>query len=38
MLHFDMNLYYVYLESRILMSSSVFSVALCVVFILNLCV
>ena len=36
MLHFDMNLYYVYLESRILMSSFVFYLALCVVFILSL--
>jgi len=36
MLHFDMNLYYVYLESRILMSFFVFSFALCVVFILSL--
>ena len=38
MLHFDMNLYYVYLESRILISSFVFSHALglCVVFILSL--
>jgi len=36
MLHFDMNLYYVYLESRIFMSSFVLSLALCVVFILSL--
>ena len=36
MLHFDMNLYYVNLESCILMSSFVFSLALCVVFILSL--
>ena len=36
MLHFDMNLYYVHLESCILMSSFVFSLALCVVFILSL--
>jgi len=32
MLHCDMNLYYVYLESRIFMSSFVFSLAFCVVF------
>jgi len=36
MLHFDMNLYYVYLESHILKSSSVFSLALCVVLFLSL--
>jgi len=36
MLHFDTNLYYVYLESRILMSFFVFSLALCVVFVLSL--
>jgi len=36
MLHFDINLYYVYLDSRILLSSFVFSLALFVVFILSL--
>jgi len=36
MLYFDMNLYYVHLESHILMSSFVFSLALCVVFTLSL--
>ena len=36
MLHFDTNLYCVYLESCILMSSFVFSLALCVVYILSL--
>jgi len=36
MLHFYMNLYYVYFESRIFMSSFVFSLALCIVFILSL--
>ena len=38
MLHFDMNLYYVYLESRNVMTCFAFSLALCVVFILSLCV
>jgi len=33
MLHFDMNLYYVYLESHILKSSSVFSLAFMCCFI-----
>ena len=32
----DMNLYYVHLESRIFMSSFVFSLALCVVVMLSL--
>jgi len=36
MLHFDMNLYYVYLESLIFVSAFVVSLALCVVFILSL--
>jgi len=35
---FDMNLYYVYLESHIFKSSLVFCLALCVVFIYSLCV
>ena len=36
MLRCGMNLYYVYLESRIFIFSFVFSLALCVVFILSL--
>jgi len=36
MLRCGMNLYYVYLESRIFIFSSVFSLTLCVVFILSL--